>query len=64
MKDNTIYAGDNGRLICSKCAGYSARTSGVDISGAPVIEMTGADHQAWADAGMGQMTCETGCTAA
>lgn len=30
---NRLYVGDNGRIVCIRCAGCSARNTGKDISG-------------------------------
>jgi len=38
-----LYFADNGRLICSKCAGMSARYTGRDISGQRIQVLGAAD---------------------
>lgn len=62
MKDNTIYFADNGRRICSKCAGYSARTSGLDISGAPIEQASVEDVRHWYETFGEALACECGKT--
>jgi len=57
MKENTIYLGDNGEAVCHKCAGFSAKTTGRDISGQPMLEVSAEDA-----AEFGITSCEKGCT--
>ena len=42
LRDDALYMGDNGRLLCGRHSGASARYTGRDISGQPVLEITGA----------------------
>jgi len=37
--DDELYLGDNGRCFCGKHAGYSAKTTGRDISGQKVLRI-------------------------
>ena len=62
MKEGRIYEADNGRLICHKCAGMSARFTGRDISGKRIILMNDADAIVWEIDVGSPMTCEKGCT--
>ena len=39
IKPQTIYLADNGRAICTHCAGHSARYTGRDISGQAIMEI-------------------------
>jgi hypothetical protein len=41
LTPGVVYVGDNGALICSLCAGHSARTTGKDISGQRVFALQG-----------------------
>ena len=53
-----LYAGDNGRILCHECSGITARTTGRDLSGRPVLLMTANDNAEWLRA-LGQpMRCE------
>jgi len=62
LKPNTIYLADNGRAICSKCAGSSALYTGRDISGQRVYECTEKDAAEWLVMMGKELTCEAGCT--
>ena len=42
LKPGRVYIGDNGRTFCVNHAGYTARTTGRDISGQRVMDAT--DH--------------------
>lgn len=63
LKAGSLYIADNGRVICTKCAGQSALYTGYDISGQRVQRMRPADVREFA-AAMGEDTvsCEAGCT--
>ena len=52
LNETHIYQGDNGRLMCSECAGSSALYHGRDKSGAYVIPMQPNED--------GPMQCECG----
>lgn len=39
LHDTAVYLGDNGRTFCGEHAGVSARYSGRDLSGHPVIRL-------------------------
>lgn len=62
LKAGVIYAADNGRLICLKCAGQSAKFTGRDISGQAVEVMTAEHNAAWVGEFDSPMVCERGCT--
>jgi hypothetical protein len=72
MKSNTtprpflvlgaVYWADNGRRICARCAGASARYTGRDISGQKVARITVEDVRAWPQ-DLGVLHCEANCTA-
>jgi len=51
-----LYLGDNGRAFCGGCAGATARASGCDLSGQPVLRVTAADFRA---EGLPVPSCET-----
>ncbi len=57
-----IYSADNGRLICLKCAGSSAKYTGRDISGQKVEAMNVKDAGDWMSVIGRPMACERGCT--
>jgi hypothetical protein len=40
LDDDTIYEGDNGRLLCVACSGMTAAYTGRDLSGQPVRAVT------------------------
>ncbi len=42
-----VYLGDNGRAICIHCAGQSARYTGDDLSGQPVVAVVGDTLVEW-----------------
>lgn len=44
LDDHELYLGDNGRCFCGAHAGMSARYSGRDLSGQPVMKITFADR--------------------
>lgn len=62
LKPNTIYAADNGRLICLQCAGNSAKFTGRDISGQKVMTVPRSENATWKQKFNEDMTCESGCT--
>ena len=63
LKPSTIYIADNGELICSQCAGHSARTTGRDTSGQRLLAVVGDVAQAWKDMNQSNtIECEQGCT--
>lgn len=39
VKPDMIYIGDNGRAICGAHLGATASTTGLDLSGAPIVPM-------------------------
>lgn len=61
LKDGAVYFADNGRAICSKCAGMSALYTGCDISGQEVERVTVEDVRYLAQHGI-PTGCEMGCT--
>ena len=62
LKEGVIYEGDNGRLLCAKCAGQSARFTGFDLSGVEVVPQTDEDAADWLAFFGRPMACEEGCT--
>lgn len=62
LKPGTIYSGDNGQRICLHCAGYSAATTGRDISGKKVSAFTEEDAKEWFSMMGKPLACEQGCT--
>jgi hypothetical protein len=61
LAEGAVYWADNGRRICAKCAGASAKYTGHDISGQAVARVTLADVEGWPDE-FGRLACEAGCT--
>lgn len=59
LEVDVVYFGDNGRAMCVSCAGYSALTTGRDLSGHEVERATAADAAAW-PAELGPLSCECG----
>ena len=62
LREGAVYFADNGRRICVRCAGASARYTGRDISGQKVERITVEEVRAWPD-NLGVLACEAGCTA-
>ncbi len=62
LEDELIYSGDNGMLICKKCAGQSALYTGRAISGQEVLAMPLSQNAVWKRFFGEDMTCERGCT--
>ena len=62
LKPETIYLADNGRAICLRCAGASALYTGRDISGQPVLPLTGDTAREAATVLGPVISCEAGCT--
>ena len=60
--EGALYWSDNGRVICAKCAGCSARYTSRDISGQKVERVTVEDVLAWPQ-DLGALHCESKCTA-
>lgn len=52
-----LYIGDNGRVFCAEHAGYSAQTTGRDISGLEVHKVSREEMQF----SVGQFGTEIGC---
>jgi hypothetical protein len=50
MQPRAVYLGDNGRMQCVDCAGYTARVSLRDLRGATVDRITVDDVRAWPSA--------------
>ena len=40
ISDSTLYLGDNGRCLCGEHLGTSARYTGRDLSGQPIMAIT------------------------
>jgi hypothetical protein len=47
LLDHALYHTDNGRIVCGKHAGTSAKYTGRDISGQRVERVTWEDGEAW-----------------
>lgn len=47
LVDDALYQGDNGRLLCGRCSGASARYTGRDLSGHRVHRLTAEDLDTW-----------------
>lgn len=62
LKEGVIYFADNGRRICLKCAGQTAKFTGRDISGQRVRAATIEDAIAWQEMFMQRLSCEAQCT--
>lgn len=62
LQAEAVYFGDNGRAICVRCAGASARFTGRDLSGHRVERATVADVWEWHKALGRSLSCEEGCT--
>lgn len=62
LKEGVLYIADNGRLICSCCAGASAKYTGRDISGQRVARMTKSHAYEWVTMFDQPPQCEGGCT--
>jgi hypothetical protein len=63
VQPGIIYLADNGRAVCSKCAGQRALTTGRDLSGDKIIALTGDALTEWrAVFGKKNPKCEQGCT--
>ena len=62
LAKGAVYWADNGRRICSACAGMSALYTGRDISGQKVERATVADAGEWERAIRRPLACEKGCT--
>ena len=56
-----IYSADNGRLICLKCAGMSAKFTGHDISGLKCEPVPWGENAAWRKEFGKPISCEAGC---
>jgi len=62
MIEGRIYESDNGRLICSRCAGMSARFTGRDISGQKIRLLNDAYAIAWKRETGYALECDGHCT--
>ncbi|MDD2599092.1 MAG: hypothetical protein PHO37_07700 [Kiritimatiellae bacterium] len=61
MKEGVIYDGENGMLVCCKCAGVRA-WSGYDSLGNPLVAVTNAHVKEYRKMFGENMRCEKGCT--
>lgn len=61
LKPDTIYATFD-RFVCSetRCCGYTARVSGVDIDGHRLRPIDARDLAEWPVAELGPISCECG----
>lgn len=59
LLEGAVYIGDNGRMMCCRCAGTSASYTGRDLSGQRVDRVSVADVRAW-PAKLGTLACECG----
>ncbi len=62
LKPGIIYEADNGRLICLRCAGMSAKYTGRDISGQRVRKIDLSEDTSWVAEFGTHLACEAGCT--
>ena len=63
LKEGAVYWGDNGRRLCVRCAGMSAKFTGRDLSGQKVARVRVEDVRTWeAEGELGPLACEEGCT--
>jgi hypothetical protein len=64
LKAGIVYSADNGRLICLRCAGASAKFTGRDLSGQKVAPLRSDDAEAreWFNHFGKPLACEIGCT--
>lgn len=58
VDDSKLYFADNGRVACGKHLGYSARSTGRDISGQRIARVTAADAKAWVALAGEPIQCE------
>ncbi len=61
---NTIYLGDNGRAYCGRHCGVTARLTGCDLSGQPLLAIdleVLRDHPEAADIRCEVRECSAGC---
>lgn len=49
LAPGVVYLGDNGRAMCVHCAGQTALYTGHDLSGMPVLALTGEALVEWCD---------------
>ena len=59
VDDSAIYSTDNGALLCGRHLGYSAKTTGRDISGQRIYRLKPADLKAFARETGWNVVCET-----
>lgn len=52
LKPGVLYSADNGRVVCSRCAGESALYRGVDVSGMRVLALGAEEIEAFESAGI------------
>lgn len=58
---DAVYWADNGRRICTACAGATALYTGRDLSGQEVARATARDVRIWESEGdLGPLACECG----
>lgn len=55
IKENALYLCDNGRCVCGKHLGHSARTTGRDVSGQRIYQIKPQD----CEVGQPPFRCET-----
>ena len=59
ISDDTIYSTDNGRLLCGKHLGSTAKATGRDLSGQTILAI-GPDEATYCQATFGEVPeCET-----
>jgi len=56
INESSLYLGDNGMCLCGAHLGSTARRTGRDISGQPIMRVRPNDL---ADGGVDSVTCET-----
>ena len=64
LQPDTIYAADNGALICLRCAGMTAKYAGMTLDGDRVLRLSSNGRAAfeWYQEFGKPLTCEAGCT--
>ena len=57
-----IYSGDNGRLMCSHCAGMTPLYTLRDLSGQRLHKIDACDNKVWDEYFKKNISCECGKT--
>jgi hypothetical protein len=59
MNADTLYHTDNGRILCRNHLGYTAQTTGRDLSGQRIQKLSPRDRREYRDALGYEIECET-----